>query len=108
MIGLTVAGIAACANAAEDLGVFLAVMRYAAKLDLARTPGSDPAQLVFSSLVASVEMPVAGRSELIRRLGALLVTEPWGSSGSSQDDGVWRHTIGRRTRRLRTVSTIEE
>ena len=77
VIGLTVAGMAACANAAEDLEVFLAVMRHAAELDLTRKPGSDPAQLVASSLVAGVEMPVAGRSELIRRLGALLVTEPW-------------------------------
>jgi hypothetical protein len=109
VIGLTVAGMAACASAAEALGAFLAVMRYAGELDLARTLGSDPAQLVSSSLAAGVEMPVAGRSELIRRLGAPLVSEPWGSSGSSQnDEGGWRHTIGRRARRLLKVSTIEE
>jgi uncharacterized protein (TIGR02391 family) len=107
-IGLTVAGMAACAGAAEDLEVYLAVVRHAAELDLARLPGSDSAELLSSSLAASVEMPAAGRSELIGRLGALLVAESWGSGGSSEIDGGWRHTIGRRARRLRTVSTIEE
>ena len=63
---------------------------------MARLPGSDSAELLSSSLAASVEMPAAGRSELIARLGALLVAESWGSGGSSEIEGGWRHTIGRR------------
>lgn len=107
-IALTVAGLAACPNAVEDLEIFLRVVRHAADLEQEQLPGEPKPELTSASILDRIELPAAGRSDLVRRVGALLRVEQWGWAGAAQTEEGWSFTIDRRVRRLRGVATIAD
>ena len=107
-IALTVAGLAACPNAAEDLEIFLRVVRHAADLEQEQLPGEPKPEVTSASIIRRVELPAAGRADLVCRVGALLRVEQWGWASASQNDEGWSFTVDRRVRRLRGVATIAD
>jgi hypothetical protein len=107
-IALTVAGLAACPSAVEDLEIFLRVVRHAAELEQEQLPGEPKPEVTSASIVDRIELPAAGRADLVRRVGAVLRVEQWGWASAAQNDEGWSFTIDRRVRRLRGVASIAD
>lgn len=113
-VGLTLAGVAAATGSHEELDAFVATVRLAAEIDqewdaLADRLEAQPT-LTSAKVIHAVPLPAAGRSELLGRVGALLLTENWGWSGASGEAGAaeWHFTIDRRVRRFRGVVDIAD
>lgn len=78
-IGLNIAGLAQCPDAAEDARIFVESVRYAAQLAKDSPPSGD-LLLTAGDLVRHVMLPAAGRANLLRRQVSL-----WETAG-----GLWR------------------
>lgn len=108
-VGLTVAGLAACEGSAEDVAIFLQLVRLAATIEADREPG--PPEPTITPEIASrhLQLPAAGRSVLLDRAGEVLGVEQWGSTGWSRDaeTAAWSFSFGRRVRQFRGVDSIE-
>jgi hypothetical protein len=108
-VGLTVAGLAACPNAAEDLDIFLRVVRFAADLERTQLAGEPDPELTSVAVARKVQLPAAGRADLVKRVGAMLETEQWGwSQASRNQDGGWSFVVSRRVRPLRGVANLTD
>jgi hypothetical protein len=107
-IRLTVAALASCDQASEDVRAFLAAVGHAADLEGLLEPGQPAAQLASDSFVQSVVLPAAGRQDLVARLGEILGVENWGWSSASHGDGAWSFVIDRRVRRIRDATGVED
>jgi hypothetical protein len=109
---LTIAGAAACNGSAEDLGIFLAAVRLAARIqrEFIGSPGDEDPSLTPADLRRCILLPAAGRDRTLARVGQLLLVERWGWSagGSGRVKEDWHFTIGRDVRRLRGVSSLQE
>ncbi|MCY1141644.1 hypothetical protein OWR29_26910 [Actinoplanes sp. Pm04-4] len=111
-IGLTVAGAAATERAQRELDLFLDVVRHAVKLERDFDPPADNPHLrpVLTSTDAAELLGLTSAQDryLLNRLGALLVTEQWGSTGfGGIGSPSWQATIGRDVRRFRRVENLD-
>lgn len=107
-VALTIAGLSACVDAAEDLDIFLRIIQFAVDLEQGQLPGEPKPELTSSAVTAEVTLPAAGRSDLVRRMGAMLRVEPWGWSSAGHNDEGWSFTVDRRVRRLRGVASVAD
>lgn len=107
-VALTVAGLAACGEATEDLDIFLRIIRHAAELEQEQMPGEPKPELTSAIIAEHVSLPAEGGADLVRRLGAVLRVEPWGWAGASHNEEAWSFTVDRRVRRLRGVTTVAD
>jgi len=109
--GLTVAGAASVRGADDEVQAFVQAVRLAADLDRTwQPPSADPDALPTLTpelLASAVPLPAAGRSEVLRRVGALLLVENWGWSGASRSSE-WSFTVDRRVRRFRDVTDVTD
>jgi uncharacterized protein (TIGR02391 family) len=109
-VGLTVAGLAACESADEDLSIFLQLLGLAATLEAERQPGEPEPTLTADDAARSLRHPApAGPSDLLARAGHVLAVEQWGwTQHSLQSDAPsWSFTVDRRVRPFRDVTSIE-
>ncbi len=107
-ISLTVAGLASLPKAAEDLEVFLRVMRFAAHLEQEQLVGAKQPQVTLGGVIAKVELPASGRDDLLKRVYHILNAETWGWSTSGGGDTDWSFEISPLVRPLRDVISIDE
>ena len=109
LVGLTLAGLASCEGSAEDVDIFLQLVRLAAAIEADREPGAPEPSLTPEMASRRLRLPAAGRSALVDRAGEVLGVEPWGWTGWGRDaeTGAWSASFGRRVRRFRGVDSIE-
>ncbi len=109
--GLTVAGATSVRGADDEVQAFVRAVRYAAEVDRTwQPPAADPDALPTLTpdlLASAVPLPAAGRSEVLRRVGALLLVEHWGWSSASGSPN-WSFTFDRRVRRFRDVTDVTD
>ncbi len=109
---LTIAGVAACAGSNEDLAAFIEFVRHAAEVERGWTgPPLDPTlepSLTTAGAEEAMSLPAAGRAALLRRLGYLLLVEPWGwTSGGIGPEG-WQFGFGRGVRLFSGTRDVED
>lgn len=107
-VGLTIAGMACCSQAQEDLQIFVSAIRHAVDLERVLEPGDPPAKLTSAAIAQAVPLPAAGRSDSIARLGVVLGVDAWGWTVGGSHEGTWEYTFDRRVRRFRGVTSVED
>lgn len=109
LVGLTLAGLASCEGSAEDIDIFLQLVRLAAAIEADREPGAPEPTLTPEIASSHLRLPVAGRSILLDRADEVLGVEQWGWTGWSRDaeTAAWSFSFGRRVRPFRGVDSIE-
>lgn len=110
---LTVAGVRACDGSTEELDIFLEAIRLATRIEREFLPDTahTEASLTPNDLRTAVMLPAAGLEHVLIRVGLMLKAEHWGwSSASRGDEGKadWRFALGRRVRKLREVTDLEQ
>ncbi|MFI5908772.1 hypothetical protein [Dactylosporangium sp. NPDC051541] len=110
-IGLTIAGVAATGRADREVNLFLNVVRHAVELQRNHdAPIDQPHQL--ASLTAADAAALLGLNmpedaALLKRLGAILQVERWGSTSfGAMGTDAWEARIGREVRRFRHVPDL--
>ncbi len=108
-VGLKVAGLASCEGSAEDVDIFLQLVRLAAAIEADREPGAPEPTITPEIASRHLRLPAAGRSVLLDRAGEVLGVEQWGWTGWSRDadTAAWSFSFGRRVRPFRGVDSIE-
>lgn len=89
-IGLTVAGLASVDAASEDVGLFLDLVRLAADLESAGLSGAPVPILTAEIAEQRLQLPAAGRADLLARAGAVLATESWAGPAMMLGPGTGR------------------
>lgn len=108
-IAVSIAGLSAIDEAAEDVRVFLELMEYAVELWDENPAGAPNPSL--TSEAAAKRIPFAsGRADLLARAQRVLTVEAWGrgSSTGPASDGTWTFEVTRNVRRLRGVDGVED
>lgn len=106
-IQLKVAAIAACKEGVELVRAFVDVVAFAARLEQERLAGEPQPTISPQMLERSIDLPAAGREQLLRQLGNVLGVERWGWTAFGQNYP-WSFEIGKDVRRFREISSIEE
>lgn len=106
-VALTVAAMASLEGASEDVEVFLRLVRQAATLEARRQVGQPEPRLSVYDVQPAGVLPVAGRRELLARVGELLRMEHWGRTSASEGPD-WAFAFDRRVRRFRGVASVED
>lgn len=113
-ISLTIAGAAACRGSDELIQLFLAAVGLATRIEAGEV-GDDARELSVASFDlpdAGVLLPAAGRQTILRQLGLLLGSEPWGrgsySFGEPVGDPTWRFELRREVRKLRGIEDLQD
>lgn len=109
---LTIAGAAACRGSAEDVSLFLSVVRLAATLERAwigpPVEDSKVPRLTDGDVRRALVLPAAGREALLGRVGQLLIEESWGWRSAGAEGGQWDFQLGRSVRRFRNIKGLED
>jgi nucleoside phosphorylase len=111
-VGLTVAGVAATGRAQRELGLFLDVVRHAVELEREFDPQADQPHLrpvLTSAAVAELLSLTSAQDQgVLNRLGAILSTEQWGSTGfGGIGSDSWQASIDRQVRQFRRVDDLD-
>lgn len=109
---LTVAGVAACHDMDAEIDAFLAAVRLAVEAEAEDPRSADQPSITANQVIrgASDGQTRADSPEtamLARRVGLLVVNEPW-TSWSSLYEGGWEIRPDRRVRRYRDVVNIAD
>lgn len=106
-VGLTIAGLAACPAAAEDVAAFIEAVRYAAQVAKDASPKTN-VTIFAEELRRRVPLPAAGRTDLLARQGAIWQTNGylWSGFCAGAEPRDWSVTFDRS--QLRTMRGIED
>ncbi|MEX1134971.1 MAG: TIGR02391 family protein [Acidimicrobiia bacterium] len=107
-VGLSVAALACCLSAEEDLDVFLRIIRFAVTMEQDANANQQHFELLAGDVREAIRLPAAGRNNLLERAGALLRIEHWGWTQASGEGPEWSFVFNRRVRRLRGFASVDE
>ena len=86
IIGLSIAGLAECDPAGEEVTAFARSVGIAARIALFE-PGDGNAELTAGDLEKLIQLPAAGRADLLDRVGTLWTNSNVSSGYSAGNDG---------------------
>ncbi|RYV49931.1 serine/threonine-protein kinase [Pengzhenrongella frigida] len=106
-VGLTIAGLADCPAAAEDLAAFVEAVRYAAQVAKVAPPKAS-VTVSAEELRHRIPLPAAGRTDLLARQGAIWQTNGylWNGFSAGAEPKDWSVTFDRT--QLRAMRRIED
>jgi hypothetical protein len=106
-IGLSIAGLASCDPAGEEVTAFARSVGVAARIALFE-PGDGNAELTAGDLEKHIQLPAAGRADLLDRVGTLWMNSSVSSGYSSGTDGWTVRLSARKLWRYKDVDTVED
>lgn len=102
---LTIAGIALCTDAQDEVRDFLSVLSLASEKYLAESPDQQSSESISSDeLRETMHMTDLA----VRRVFRMIEWEPFIAGGDGSPDGAWRRNVSNLTRHFVGVSTIDE